>query len=383
MCDTAIFLGVGRLQIEAIRAAKKLGFHTIGFDVDNNAAGKNSLDEFFNISGIDHDAILKALSPKDIDLKFVWANNDIFIKTRCILEEHYELSHPRIGLEIANKILDKLECKNFFPSPLHIPIYDKLTLKKANYSFFITKPLNGSGSFGVRLVTSREVKELVRAGHLVEPYLEGQEFGLNCFSDDQVIWFESVKRYFNHTEDFIPRGTALLTPTSEPEILSTAKSKLERFIKRYNLRGALKFDLMIDKFGDPFIIEFSPRLHGEIDTSLVLKVASKISQAERYFGLVTHRDTESYPVEDNNSCAGYISIFNEISIDEARKITAEFCLEFEYEVSLVDSLVVGAGNSEESEGKSTASIKQYLFYVSNILIREDDFLILNERLNNA
>jgi len=381
MTKAVVFLGIGYLQIEAIRAASKMGFYTIGFDLKPDADGKDLVDEFFNISGINCAAILHVVFQKNIDIRFIWANNDIFIETRCMLEEYYNVEHPRVGLGIARKILDKVACKKSFSSDLSIPIINQKNV--SSYESFITKPANGSGSYGVRLVDKVKAVELIETGHVVEPYIRGEEFGLNCFVGKNITWFESVKRYFNRNNDFVPRGTVLLSPAFEPEGLLKAKIKLEKFIKDSDLKGPLKFDLIITNSGEPFIIEFSPRFHGEIDTSLVLKIAKKPSIAERFFRLASGQVDYGKLIADEKKYYGYISVFRRISIEKAKKIVADFSCKIGYELSIVDFFDVSGSVSVEDGELSTASIKQYFFYAASKQISDIDFIILSDELNNV
>ena len=60
--EVVLFLGTGRIQVPAIRAAKKRGFKIIGIDKNNFSSGKKLCNYFFNISSNNVELIYKNIA---------------------------------------------------------------------------------------------------------------------------------------------------------------------------------------------------------------------------------------------------------------------------------------------------------------------------------
>ena len=62
-----LFIGAGEFQIDGIRRANELGFHTIAIDGDSEAVGKIEADEFYNINVKCNNEILELARDNMVD----------------------------------------------------------------------------------------------------------------------------------------------------------------------------------------------------------------------------------------------------------------------------------------------------------------------------
>ena len=378
--STVVFLGLGHLQRHAVIAAKRNGFYTIGFDRNPKAPSLADVDEFYSISALDYKEIAGVLTSKsEIKVVTIWANNDIFIGCRAKLEEVLNVRHARLGLEDCLSALNKKKFKKEFESGNFIK---SLGTEDIDYSkSYIKKPLNGSGSSGVSICSAAEAIEYVGRGFVIEEYVHGVEYVLNCWADEVgVRWYETFLRYFDYSEDFVPRGTAYSGLFEQSSDVLKAKKILVDFISDNQLRGLLKFDVLVAPDSAVYIIEFSARYHGEVDTSYALEFAGYPSIAERHFLSMSENVCSMHKeaVLWSESC-GYFSVFP--PIDKHRLL--EYFQTIVKKISLpvkTTGVLEGRGDPVTKE-LSTANIKWFVFYAADRVLESDEFLYISRLLN--
>ena len=380
--EVVVFLGAGALQRHAINSARRLGFYTVGFDRDPKASSRELLHEFCNISPLDEQGVIKwLLGRKNFVIKAFWGNNDLFVLVRRNLELRFSLETPGLDLREIKWATDKLVSKRKFKSDLFPSTENVLNID--NDSLYVLKPRSGSGSRGLKRVTGLQLSESgCPDGFIVEPYMSGIEYGLNCFvTTEEIFWLDSVRRYFNHDDHFTPLGTVVSRAVSQSRDVRRSQIKLEYFIRDHQLLGPLKFDILVGPTGRVSLIEFSPRFHGEIDTSFVFRAAGIDTTADFLLRFVKNscqvlEKPQSY---EGSKSFGYISLATAISKDCYLAIARELSDQQNLEFQIVDQL--RHRNSARKSLASTADISQYLFFESDKIYDDFQFQDISQRFN--
>lgn len=184
-----LIIGASILQLPAIKKAKEAGYYTIVADYNPNAIGVQYADEFYCVSTIDIDGIIK-LAEK------VKPNGIMTLATdmpmRALASATTKLGLPGISFDTAVKTTDKGEMIRAFEAcrvehPWYYVVDNEeqfsLIISKVTYPC-VMKPTDNAGNRGVCFVGSKEelLKEYIysyensRSGHvIIEEYMEGQE----------------------------------------------------------------------------------------------------------------------------------------------------------------------------------------------------------------
>lgn len=233
------------------------------------------------------------------------------------------------------------------------------------------------------MCSATEAIEFFRHGFVIEEYVQGVEYGLNCWSDESgVNWYETFLRYFDYSEDFVPRGTASSDFFEHSADIIKVKKTLQGFIADNHLKGLLKFDVLVAPDSAVYIIEFSARFHGEVDTSYALKLAGYPSIAERHFLSLAEKKCPMHnkrPLR-NGSC-GYFSVLR--PIDEYALLEYFQTVVKKISITVEATGVLEGRGHPVTNGLSNANITWFLFYSANRVLEADEFLYISRLLNDA
>ena len=148
-----LFIGAGEFQIDGIRRANELGFHTIAIDGDSEAVGKIEADEFYNINVKCNNEILELARDNMVD-GCVAIASEVSMGAMAYVNSKMGLNgYPSELIEIAHdkKKYYSLFEKNKIKVPKTIVFKDNGALAKLDKNkSYIIKPSKGSGSRGVK-----------------------------------------------------------------------------------------------------------------------------------------------------------------------------------------------------------------------------------------
>lgn len=352
-----LFLGVSDVQESSLKTVKNLGLGIIGVDGNANAHGKSMCDHFFNINCLNIQEIYNHVKPYNI--RAIWANNDVLIPTRTMLSRllHIRDMDTEAAIRMMNKVDFKLDYVDSMPN-------------KINTGKWIVKPITGGGSQGISIVSTWDNIEV--EGHIVEPFIEGKEYGVNMFVHPNSKYPNSdytklggVYRYFNHIEHHVPLGT--ITSHIDNKIYDviwdniTSIMNNEDFYKSFQIKADI-----LQAGGNTYIIEMSPRFHGEIDTELVYG-SDRLSLV--YFNWVMGGSMSEVDFIDTHR--GYFSMFN-LNTPHGNSIDGIKLTKY---VPHIRKFTKGLP-------QSTADITGYVLFESDSHIDDERFLKLSKELNN-
>lgn len=189
-------IGASYLQLPLYLKAKELGYTTIGFSWPDGAIAKDYCSQFYPISIIDKEEILKICEAQKIDGILTIAS-DVAVTTVCYIAE--KMSLVGNGIESAtystNKYLmrEQLSKAGLNSPKYHLISYQSdlnLLAKHINYPA-IVKPVDRSGSKGVTKINSQHELEIAANNALeaslckqaiVEEFINGTEVSVEMVS---------------------------------------------------------------------------------------------------------------------------------------------------------------------------------------------------------
>ena len=223
-----LIIGASILQLPAILKAKEMGYYVATADYNPEAVGIPFADEYFNVSTIDVDGVVKAAQEFGADGIMTLATD---MPMRAVARACEVLGLNGISFETAVKATDKGEMiKAFEEHGVEHPwyfvakdpdsfeqIFDKVTYP------CIMKPTDNAGSRGVvKCNSAEELREAYsyssgesRGGAvIVEEYLQGPEFSIEVMVTDGVADFAR-----DGQEDWLTRTLPTL-PAAAPASLA-------------------------------------------------------------------------------------------------------------------------------------------------------------------
>ena len=289
-----LFLGASDTQLSTLKTAHDMGIGIIGVDRNKDAQGKKYCDYFFCMDCTKVREIYNAVWALHVELIGIWANNDILVVYRTMLSEAFGLEDISSGeaLRMMNKV--QFNAQNKYAAP-NVTVKDTVNTRKK----YIVKPINGSGSKGIKVVSAIEVADYIDNDVIIEQFLEGYELAINVVSIHGKIYeMGAAYRYFNHDEHPVPLGGI----TYSNEILETVYSAIGELINP-DIVCQFKVDVLISD-GNVYILEMSPRFHGEVDELIY----GEDRYSLRYFAWKLGDKLE--PIDFTNKYRGYFSMFN-------------------------------------------------------------------------
>lgn len=191
-----MILGASQLQLPAIVKAKNMGLHVIVLDINKNAVGVDYADEFYDISTIDVESIIKKSEEHNIDGIMTLATD---MPMRAVAAVGEKLGLNTISYETAIRATDKARMREQLskfnvPIPFFTSVRTYEEFEVAVNSFprdLIIKPADSSGSRGVHLLHDRNElekayeysKNFSRTGEIVvEEYMKGPEVSVETIT---------------------------------------------------------------------------------------------------------------------------------------------------------------------------------------------------------
>jgi biotin carboxylase len=339
-----IHIGGGFFQARTIQWAKEAGFYVAVTDKNPECAGAVLADRFVNIAGDDIDAMMELSGELSLEYSFkgVWCHADFCLITKAKVQEAFgigDLSPGSVALALDKDSAKKIWIKHGIDTPQSRLVNSKESALAAAIDIgfpVVFKPLKASGSMGVN-VANEELDVLSAyskaASHdynvVVEAFVSGREFGVNGIFHAGVFYPAGI------SERRTIAGTCMLNEVIVPASLpSETEISLYGILKEAALsiginNGCVKGDCIVT--GDrPYILEISPRLHGNPTMSHAMPMAAGISPVKIYFEMLKADKEKIYDMKQLSfkMFAGYRPIFCKSGmfkemkgVDEAKKIS--------------------------------------------------------------
>ncbi len=334
-----LIIGASILQFPAIKKAKELGYYVGVVDYNPDAIGIPYADEFFCVSTIDVDGVVKTAREFSPDGIMTLATD---MPMRSIAAACEALGLAGITPETALKSTDKGEmikafAENGVEHPWYYIIKDKQELEAVidKITFpCISKPTDNSGSRGVMLINSR--KELVesieysrsqgRSGSvIVEEYLTGNEVSVEIMVlDGNVRVLQVTDKLTTGAPHFVEMGHS--QPSALPKTaVDSIKDLAIRAVEAVGIKnGPAHVEIMMTENG-PRMIELGARMGGDCITTHLVPLSTGIDMVEATMKLACGERIDIEPKLNRASAIRYFrapwGVIKEIvGVEEAKQI---------------------------------------------------------------
>jgi biotin carboxylase len=269
--------------VPSIKTAVEMGFYVISCDYLPSNPGHKYAHEYYNVSTIEKEKILRLAKKLKIDGIVCYAS-DPAAPTAAYVAEKMKLSgNPYSSVRIlANKDLfrDFLKKNKFnVPQANGYSSYEKALKDWDRFKMpVMVKPVDSSGSKGVSKISSKkELKNAVKYAlgfsrakrFIIEEYVE--KFGYQIAGDGFSVKGRLVFRCFAN-EHFDSKSDNPFVPIGEswPYIMPKKVHKkihneIQRLLSLLKMKtGAYNFDIRIDENEDVYLMEIGPRNGGNL-----------------------------------------------------------------------------------------------------------------------
>lgn len=285
-----LIIGASILQLPAIKKAKELGYYVAVADYNPKAIGISYADEYFNVSTIDIDGVVKVAKQFRPDGIMTLATD---MPMRAIARACEECGLPGINYETAIKATDKGEMiKAFEAYSVEHPWYyvsnnmESFDRIKGNVTYpCIIKPTDNAGSRGVVLVhNQRELDEAYKYSYhesrggsvIIEEYLQGPEFSVEVMVvDGEPHVLQITDKLTTGAPHFVEMGHSQPTQQSEDNRQKICDLAC-RAVKAVGINVGPAHVEMILTMNGPKMVELGARMGGDCITTHLVPLSTGI-----------------------------------------------------------------------------------------------------------
>ena len=360
-----LIIGASILQLPAIRKAKELGYYVGVADYNPNAIGIAEADEYFNVSTIDVDGVVK-VAQKFNPCGIMTLATDM--PMRAVAKACEVCGLAGISFDTAIKATDKGEMiKAFEAAGVEHPWYYivpsqpelETVIDKITYPC-IMKPTDNAGSRGVVLCNSREeLEDEYEYSHhesrggavIIEEYLQGPEFSIEVMVvDGEPHILQITDKLTTGAPHFVEMGHS--QPTRQNvENQAKIKDLAIRACKAVGINvGPAHVEMILTKDG-PKMVELGARMGGDCITTHLVPLSTGIDMVGCMIKLACGEKINIKPKFNKGSAIRYFDAHDGViksieGIEEAKKIPGV------QEISVVH----GVGEAVGKIGSSTDRI---------------------------
>ena len=327
MSKTILILGASELQVPAIIAAKKKGIKTIVVDMDEAATGISYADEFYNVSTIDYDGILKLAKNKNVDgIMTICSDRPM----RVVAKVGAALGLNTISEDSAIKATNKAAMRQALEkASVPIPRFEIVSsideYSSVIESFgipFVVKPSDNSGSRGITLVDKYDDaekafnyarKNCTDGIVLVEEYMDGPEVSVEVFVDKEPKIIQITDKITTGAPHFVEMGhtqPSRLTSKVLDQIKAVAISSVEALGITL---GPAHVEIKVTEKG-PKIVEVGARLGGDYITTDLVKLSTGVDMVEASLMTALGEDVDLMHKHNRVSAIRYFSFNKFVNI---------------------------------------------------------------------
>ncbi len=289
-----LIIGASILQLPAIKRAKELGYYVAVIDYDPNAVGIAFADEYFNVSTIDIEGVVKTAEDFKPDGIMTLATD---MPMRSIAAACEKLGLAGISFDTAVKSTDKGEMIKAFEAngvehPWYYIVNDvevlDAVLDKVTYPC-ISKPTDNSGSRGVMLIHNEaELRKAVdysaengRSGSvIVEEYMQGPEVSVEVITlEGEPYVLQVTDKLTTGAPHFVEMGHSQPSRLGD-ENLEKIRDLAKRAVKAVGIKnGPAHVEIILTKDG-PKMVELGARMGGDCITTHLVPLSTGIDMIE-------------------------------------------------------------------------------------------------------
>lgn len=334
-----LIIGASILQLPAIRKAKELGYYVGVADYNPNAIGIVEADEYFNVSTIDVDGVVKVAQKFRPDGIMTLATD---MPMRAVARACEVCGLPGISFDTSIKATDKGEMiKAFEAAEVEHPWYyivqersylEKM-IKELSYPC-IMKPTDNAGSRGVVLCHNEEelkneyeysLHESRGGSVIIEEYLQGPEFSIEVMViDGEPHVLQITDKLTTGAPHFVEMGHSQPTRQSK-ENFEKIRDLACRAVKAVGINiGPAHVEMILTKDG-PKMVELGARMGGDCITTHLVPLSTGIDMVGNTIKLACGEEIDIEPKFNKGSAIRYFDSHKGVikaidGIDMAKKI---------------------------------------------------------------
>jgi carbamoylphosphate synthase large subunit len=279
-----LFLGGTFSQIPAVKYAREKGLYIITVDNVPQNPGHSLSDEYYNISTVDKENILRLSESLKIDAITAYASDPSAI-TAAYVSEKMNLTGSSFNAvkNLSNKrCFRELLKKSGYNYPWFIAADNVYDLKKKyKGGLAVIKPVDSSGSKGVSLISN---KNDIEAGFnyslhhsisrevILEQYIERkgpQVHGEGFVVNGELVFIMLGDQIFSEVNPLAPYSTTI-PGIIHKRHLNYIRKVVENIIKKTGfITGGINVEAICDVEDNIYIMEIGPRSGGNLMPQLI------------------------------------------------------------------------------------------------------------------
>lgn len=278
-----LMLGGSLYQTYAIKEAKRLGYYVITCDYLPQNPGHKFADEYYNVSTIDKEAVLKLATELKVDGVVAYASDPAAPTAAYVCEKLGLPTSPYKSVEIlSNKDLFRafLQENNFTcPKAMGFTTYEDALAHIDEFQMpVMVKPVDSSGSKGINKMTDKaQLKDFVEdALHysrgkrfLIEEFIvkKGHQISGDAFSVDGKLVFHCLGNEFydpNCDKDFAPLGECWPFQMDH-KYIEDLEQQLQRIMTLLNMKSnSYNVEAIVGEDDKVYLLELGARSGGSL-----------------------------------------------------------------------------------------------------------------------
>ncbi len=306
MAKKIVVLGATVYQVPLIKTARNLGFEVISVDNNADSPAHSYSDEFEIISTIDKEAVLELVKRIGASA-VVTCGSDVAVPTIGYVNEamgFVGIDYNQALTVTRKDLFRDFQRRNGLNSPeFHVFSEVESFLRKVPElnGKFVLKPVDRSGSRGVKVIDFRERQDMDQlrpifeealdfslVGKVIlEGFIEGTEVGGDgFFLSGEMVSFMLTNKYVSEPPLYVPTGHSV--PSKLPESIQVeVECEIRKVLELLKVRSTpLNFDVMVGPDKKVTVLEMGFRTGGnEIPT--LIKYSSGFDEIESLIHLVS------------------------------------------------------------------------------------------------
>lgn len=307
-------IGASYLQMPLVLKAKEMGVESICFAWEDGAVCKKVCDQFYPVSTVDKEEILRICRELKIDGVTTIASDVAVLTVNYVAEKMGLVGNPDNYSEtVTNKFLMR-RCfmEHNIPSPKFCLTEGNIPRVVSTFRYpVIVKPTDRSGSRGVEKVDvqdelkaaiARACKESFQKKAVIEEFVDGREISVESISNQG-------KHYILQITDKVTTGAPFFVelehhqPSSlSDDIKARVKSIVLNALDALHIKfGASHSELKITAEGDIRVIEIGARMGGDFIGSNLVQLSTGYDFLKGVIGVALGQFEEPVCSENNHS----------------------------------------------------------------------------------
>lgn len=320
-----MILGAGQYQMPIINRAKEFGLHTVVISPEGDYPGFEIADSYYYVDVKDMERILEIAREERID-GVTTDQTDIAVRTEAYVSE--KLGLPGISYESSRIFTDKSlmrdKCMELGIPTIRYKATDNLEDVKTFFREIngnaILKPVDNQGSRGVYKIESLDDIERIYYEALkysktkrviIEEFIEGQEYEVDSivydYNEQTLIYGDVIP--FDIPGVFAAK-IRMYPSASDDDLVNRLLKYNSDVVTGFGLKqGLTHSEYIVDKNGQPFLLESAARGGGGFISSHIVKLRTGIDTATFLIKLALGEIKEAPIVQSKPNVTCYVSFF--------------------------------------------------------------------------